>query len=38
MIIDARCHRIDPESKRPVPWTASFREQLTPYCRELVAE
>ena len=30
--------RVDPETKRPVPWTASFREQIAPYCREIVAE
>ena len=30
--------RVDPETKRPVPWTTSFREQIAPYCREIVAE
>ena len=30
--------RVDPDSKRPVAWTAGFREQLAPYTRELVAD
>jgi acyl-CoA thioester hydrolase len=23
--------RVDPESRRPVPWTSDFRETLAPY-------
>lgn len=30
--------RVDPETKRPVPWTAAFREQLAPYVREVEGE
>lgn len=24
--------RVDPDTKRPCPWTTSFRETLAPYC------
>ena len=27
--------RVDADSKRPVPWTESFRAQLLPYTREV---
>ena len=27
--------RVDAETKRPVPWTDSFREQLLPFTREV---
>jgi acyl-CoA thioester hydrolase len=27
--------RVDPESKRPCPWTPSFREKIAPYCAHI---
>jgi len=30
--------RVDAETKRPVPWTETFREQLAPYVREAEGE
>ncbi len=27
--------RIDPQTKRPVPWTAGFRAQIAPYCAQV---
>lgn len=30
--------RVDPESKRPVPWTDSFRAEIAPYCAHIDAE
>lgn len=27
--------RIDPQSKRPVPWTPGFRAQIAPYCERV---
>lgn len=27
--------RVDPDSKRPCPWTPSFREQIAPYCAHI---
>lgn len=30
--------RVDPETRKPVPWTDRIREQLAPYRRELQGE
>ncbi len=29
--------RVDADTKRPVPWTDSFREQLLPFTREVAS-
>jgi acyl-CoA thioesterase FadM len=26
--------RVDPQTRRPVPWTAKFREQIEPFLRK----
>lgn len=30
--------RVDAETKRPAPWTPQFREQIAPYCAQVVTE
>lgn len=30
--------RVDPDTKRPTPWTPLFREQIAPYCAHIADE